>query len=117
MKLKIPNDAYIDSQPNSDWLFNTQSKVLYGDWFIVDCNERAALLISILCLFFVSLLIEKKISSTSSSRTTVVKPRGWDAHIRRMRTMRGEPILVASPKYSSRRKMNHQAKYEILCLT
>ena len=117
MKLKIPNDAYIDSQPNSDWLLMIRSRVLYADRLIVGYNERATLLINILILFFVTLLIDKKISSTSSSRTTVVKPRGWDAHIRRMRTMRGEPVLVASPKYSNRLKMNHQAKYEILCLT
>ena len=46
MKLKIPNDAYIDSQLNSDWLLMIRSRVLYADWSIVDYDEKATLLIN-----------------------------------------------------------------------
>ena len=28
---------------NSDWLFNTQSKVVQVDWFISEINEKATL--------------------------------------------------------------------------
>ena len=28
---------------NSDWLFNTQSRVLQADWLILENNERATL--------------------------------------------------------------------------
>ena len=28
---------------NSDWLFNTQSRVLQADWFILEINEKATL--------------------------------------------------------------------------
>ena len=44
--LKIPYDAYIDSQPNSDRLFITQSRVRYADWSIVDYDEKATLLVN-----------------------------------------------------------------------
>ena len=31
---------------NSDWQFNTQSRVLQAEWFILDINEKATLNIS-----------------------------------------------------------------------
>ena len=33
----------IQHSVNSDWLFNTQSKVLQADWFILEINEKATL--------------------------------------------------------------------------
>ena len=32
---------------NSDWLYNTQSRVLQADWFIMEINEKATLQINI----------------------------------------------------------------------
>ena len=40
--LVITNDAYKHSV-NADWLFNTQSRVLQADWFILEINEKATL--------------------------------------------------------------------------
>ena len=40
--LKFPM-MHIHHSVNSDWLFNTQSRVLRYDWFIVDINEKAVL--------------------------------------------------------------------------
>ena len=31
----------IQHSVNSDWLFNTQSRVLQTDWFILEINEKA----------------------------------------------------------------------------
>ena len=28
---------------NSDWLFNTQSRVMQGDWLMLENNEKATL--------------------------------------------------------------------------
>ena len=36
---EIPNDVYT----NSDWLFNTQSRVLRADWLVLEFNEKATL--------------------------------------------------------------------------
>ena len=33
----------IQHSVNSDWLFNTQSRVLQADWSILENNEKAAL--------------------------------------------------------------------------
>ena len=41
--LEITNDAY--TTLSSDWLFNTQSRVLQADWFIFEINEKATLII------------------------------------------------------------------------
>ena len=42
--LEIPNDALQHSAlSNSDWLFNTQSRVLRADWWILGNNGKAAL--------------------------------------------------------------------------
>ena len=40
--LEIPNDAYTyNTQSKSDWLFNSQSRVLQADWLIFENNEEA----------------------------------------------------------------------------
>ena len=39
--LEIPNVAYTTQHTKSDWLFNTQSRVLQVDWFILENNEKA----------------------------------------------------------------------------
>ena len=36
--LGIPNDAY-DTHLKSDWLFNTQTRVLQADWLTLENNE------------------------------------------------------------------------------
>ena len=41
--LEIPDDAYTQHLVISDWLFNTQSRVLQADWFILEINEKATL--------------------------------------------------------------------------
>ena len=33
----------IQHSVNSDWLFNTQSRVLQADWFILEINKKATL--------------------------------------------------------------------------
>ena len=33
----------IQHSVNSDWLFNTQSRVLQADWLILEFNEKATL--------------------------------------------------------------------------
>ena len=33
----------IQHSVNSDWMFNTQSRVLQADWFILEINEKATL--------------------------------------------------------------------------
>ena len=33
----------IQPSVNSDWLFNTQSRVLQADWLILETNEKATL--------------------------------------------------------------------------
>ena len=40
--LEVPNDSY-PTLVDSDWLFNTQSRVLQADWFKLEINERATL--------------------------------------------------------------------------
>ena len=40
--LEIPDHAYT-TLSKSDWLFNTQSRVLQADWFILEINEEATL--------------------------------------------------------------------------
>ena len=42
MDWKIPM-TLIQHSVNSDWLFNTQSRVLQADWFILGINENATL--------------------------------------------------------------------------
>ena len=37
----------IQHSVNSDWLFNTQSRVLQADWFILEINEKATLNINL----------------------------------------------------------------------
>ena len=34
---------HVQHSVNSDWLFNTQSRVLQADWFILEINEKATL--------------------------------------------------------------------------
>ena len=34
---------FIQHSVNSDWLLNTQSRVLQADWFILEINEKATL--------------------------------------------------------------------------
>ena len=34
---------FIQHSVNSDWLFNTRTKVLHADWFILEINEKATL--------------------------------------------------------------------------
>ena len=48
--LEIPNDAY-STLRQYDWLFNTQSRVLQADWFILEINEKATLNINMPLLF------------------------------------------------------------------
>ena len=36
----------IQHSVNSDWLFNSQSRVLQADWFILGINEKATLSIN-----------------------------------------------------------------------
>ena len=33
----------IQHSVNSDWMFNTQSRVLQADWFILEIDEKATL--------------------------------------------------------------------------
>ena len=40
--LEVPIDSY-PTLVDSDWLFNTQSRVLQADWFILEINEKATL--------------------------------------------------------------------------
>ena len=40
--LEIPNDAYT-TLSQSDWLFNTQSRVLQADRLMLENNEKATL--------------------------------------------------------------------------
>ena len=39
--LEIPDDAYTQHLVISDWLFNTQSRILQAAWFILEINEKA----------------------------------------------------------------------------
>ena len=40
--LEIPYDAYT-TLSQTDWLFNTQPRVLQADWFILEVKEKATL--------------------------------------------------------------------------
>ena len=53
----------IQNSVNSDWLFNTQSRVLQDDWLILENNEKATLNISIHIL---SRALESKSTPTLS---------------------------------------------------
>ena len=48
--LEVPNDSY-PTLVDSDWLFNTQSRVLQADWFILEINEKATLNINMPYLY------------------------------------------------------------------
>ena len=41
-------ESPIDTRSTSDWLFNTQSRVLQADWLILENNEKATLNINML---------------------------------------------------------------------
>ena len=41
--IAIPNDSFYNTQPKSDWLFDTQSIVLRADWSTLGNYERSAL--------------------------------------------------------------------------
>ena len=41
--LEIPNDAFTTLRSKSDWLFNTKSRVLPVEWFILEIKEKATL--------------------------------------------------------------------------
>ena len=41
----IPNDVY-NTLVNSNWLFNTQRRLLQADWFILEINGKATLIIN-----------------------------------------------------------------------
>ena len=73
--LKIPNDAY--TTLNSDWLFDTQSRVLQADWFILEIVEMATLNINMPYLFshnIINLNKRSKVTSCHSSQYfTVLK--------------------------------------------
>ena len=45
---------------NSDWLFDTQSRVLQADWFILEINERATLNIN-MPYFIIKLMAQQQI--------------------------------------------------------
>ena len=55
--LEIPNDAYT-TLSQSDWLFNTQSRVLQADRLMLENNEKATLNINMpyFCWWFVWLV-------------------------------------------------------------
>ena len=46
----------IQHSVNSDWLFNTQLRVLQADWFILEINEKATLNINLPCLGMTSMI-------------------------------------------------------------
>ena len=50
--LEIPNVAY-KTLVNSDWLYNTLSRVLQADWFILEISEKAILNFNMLILFYI----------------------------------------------------------------
>ena len=50
--LEIPNVAY-KTLVNSDWLYNTLSRVLQADWFILEISEKAILNINLPILFYI----------------------------------------------------------------
>ena len=48
----------IQHSVNSDWLFNTQSRVLQTDWFILEFNEKATLNINMPCNAIIILVVK-----------------------------------------------------------
>ena len=44
---------------NSDWLFNTQSRVLQADWFILEMNEKATLNINMPNYLYIDTAVDR----------------------------------------------------------
>ena len=47
---EIPDDAYTTLSQYSYWLFNTRSRVLKADWFTLEIDAKATLIIDIFLL-------------------------------------------------------------------
>ena len=44
---------------NSDWLFNTQSRVLQANWFILEMNEKATLNINMPNYLYIDTAVDR----------------------------------------------------------